>query len=147
MTNIVEPRIVLKCQYVDGIKSVSSNWNAICEDHESELPGIRKLKPGSFNLKLIEPTRYTPPGDLGFKEAAMRSGRSLRSGKDIGQHISLRAKVIEMNGIAVEAWIYRGGLSESSLELLSQPLQALLGVVAGATITAVVAHHERTWLT
>jgi hypothetical protein len=140
-------RISLHCLYVNGIGSVSSNWDKICADHESELPRIREFKPGSFNLKLIDPQSYTPPGDSEFKDTAKRSGRIFCSGPDVGQHIAPRAKVVEMNGIAVEAWIYRGGLTDVSLELLSQPLKSLLGVVANTPVDVVILEHERSWLT
>lgn len=139
-------RFVLKCQYVNGRGSVSANWENICADHVSELPKIRDLKPGSFNLKLVTPLSYSPPGDINYKELARRSGRQFRSGTDGGQHIAPRAKVIEIKGKAVEAWIYRGGLSDCSLELLSQPLQPLLGVAAGEIFDVVMIESEQSLL-
>ena len=126
--------ITLLCSYREhATVHVSSNWTTICQHHETELPDIRVFEPGSFNLTLRKPLTYVPPCDREFKAAAR--GR----GQDGGNHISPLAKVICLNGNSVEAWLYRGGHPNNSLELFSKiRLKEFLRVSAGAEVIVII---------
>jgi hypothetical protein len=53
--------------------------------------------------------------------------------------LSPRAKVIQINGSNVEAWIYRGGHPDSILELISPDrLSDRLGVKSGDGVSLVI---------
>jgi hypothetical protein len=131
-------KINLRCRYTDGLGYVHQHWSTICSDHERELPQIRQFAVGTFNLLLLEPKAYAPPHDREFKEVAKQCGQS------VGQHISRLAKVVELNGKAVEAWIYRGGHSDCTIELLSRErLKEFLGVKSGAEVFVTVEEYEK----
>jgi hypothetical protein len=99
-------------------RHVSSRWAQICADHEEEFPEIRQCFPGTFNIALSE--QYLPPNEAVLRKQAKMRGQSVGRYVD-GNHVSPHAKVVEINGKPVEAWIYRGGhLSRPVLELLSR---------------------------
>lgn len=96
----------------------SSHWNQICADHELEFPRIHQCHSGTLNVELAE--RYEPPDQERYKGMARARGAALGWYED-GNHISPSAKVIEINGKAIEAWIYCGGHNEKPvLELVSE---------------------------
>jgi hypothetical protein len=131
-------KINLRCKCADGHGYVHQNWPTICSHHEGELPHIRQFAVGTFNLLLLEPTIYTPPHDREFKEAAKQRGQIG------GNHISPLAKVIELNGKAIEAWFYRGGHQDCTIELLSRDtLKEFLGVKSGAEVLVTVEEYEK----
>jgi hypothetical protein len=61
-----------------------------------------------------------------------------------GNHLSPRAKIVAINGKAVDAWFYRGGHQNLPvLELISEhKLATLLDVGDGGAITATVIEVE-----
>ena len=131
-------KIVLKCTYVENATGhVGRNWVTICSHHENELPEIRQFEQGSFNLKLRDPQSYEPPKEREYKaEARLR-------GQHDGNHISQLAKVVELNGKAVEARFYRGGHPNNTIELLSKVrLKELLDIRHGAEVIVVVVENE-----
>ncbi len=134
----MQRRVILKCVYRGKATGhVSTHWATICDHHESELPGIRNFIPGSFNLILQEPRTYVPPNDHKFREEARHRGQRE------GNHISPLAKVIELNGRPVEAWLYRGGHPDDSVELLSKiRLKDFLGVLEGTEVIVSIEEHE-----
>jgi CTP-dependent riboflavin kinase len=116
--------ITVKGTYSQGSGWVSSNWENICSKHEEEFPRIRHCYPGTFNIKLDSP--YEPPDENNYKQRA-------------SNYLSPRAKVIEINGNAVEMWIYRGGHPNTILELvLLCQLAHHLSLCHGAAITATI---------
>ena len=98
----------------------SSNWEQICADHEMEFPCIRQCFPGTLNVEL--PEIYEPPEQERYKRMAKERGANQQPPWYInGNHVSPRAKVIEINGKAFEAWIYCGGHHRKPvLELISK---------------------------
>jgi hypothetical protein len=88
---------------------------------------------------MINGTSYAPPDDSQYRRRAMRRGRPVRRYED-GNHLSPRAKVIEMNGKPVEAWIYRGGHRKRPvLELVSdRRLAEYLTLNDGDAVTALI---------
>lgn len=129
---------VLKCTYVENATGhVGGNWATICSHHENELPEIRQFEKGSFNLMLRTPQTYEPPKDRENKDEARQRGQ-----RD-GNHISQLAKVVELNGKAVEARFYRGGHPNDTIELLSKVrLKELLSIGHGAEVIVVVEENE-----
>jgi hypothetical protein len=99
-------------------RHVSSTWSQICAEHEEEFSTIRSCHPGTFNVAVVGAAGYAPPGDKEYRTKAKERGKSVERYID-GNHLSPRAKVIEINGKQVEAWIYRGGHPNSVLELIS----------------------------
>lgn len=132
-------KVILKCGYREHMTGhVASHWATICDHHEGELTGIRGFTPGSFNLKLRDPRTYAPPRDRELKEEARKRGQCG------GNHISQFAKVRELNGKPVEAWLYRGGHPNDSLELLSRiRLRDFLGVADGAEVIVIIEEYEQ----
>lgn len=103
----------------DNTKKVSTDWEQICADHEEEFPMIYKCTEGTFNIITDTDENYEPPDDAQYRVQAKKRGSSVKR-YEHGNHISPRAKVTAINGIPVEAWIYRGGNPEPhTLELLS----------------------------
>jgi CTP-dependent riboflavin kinase len=131
-------KIVLKCTYVEHATGhVGGNWSTICSHHEHELPEIRQFEAGSFNLKLRDPRTYVPPRDREFKEEARQRGQSG------GNHISPLAKAVEVNGKVIEAWLYRGGHPDDTIELLSKiGLKKLLDIAHGAEVVVTIEENE-----
>lgn len=126
-------RTSVQCARVVGTGHVSAQWETICQHHQDDLPGIRELHKGSLNLRLIGGKSYVPPGDAAAKALARLRGQSG------GNHISTRAKIIELNGHPVEMWIYRGGHPDTDLELLSRTLPlSEMGVTANSSVTAII---------
>ena len=114
----------------------SANWKQICTDHEEEFPQIRDCHPGTFNILITGEARYLPPNEHQYRHMAKARGLSVRRYVD-SNHVSPCAKVIEINGNAVEAWLYRGGHGDQpTLELLSRkPLADTLCVQDGDELT------------
>src|SRR5258706_12844816 len=78
-------------------RHVSSRWPQIRAGHEEEFRAIRKFHPGTFNVILICPDAYEPPGETEYRTKARERGRSVGRSID-GNHLSPRAKVVEVNG-------------------------------------------------
>ena len=122
-----------------GSRHVSEKWQQVCADHEDEFPAIRNCCPGTFNVVVPADARYTPPGDSLYRSMAKERGRTVNRYED-ENHISPRAKVVAINGVALEAWIYRGGHGcQPILELLSrQNLAKTLSLQNEDQITLVI---------
>ena len=131
-------QITLRCEYREhATRHVSSNWATICDHHDGELPAIREFAPGSFNLTLLDPRKYVPPRDRELKDESRRRGQSG------GNHISKFAKIVALDGKPVEAWIYRGGHPDNSIELLSKVrLRDFLGASNGVIVLVTIEEHE-----
>jgi CTP-dependent riboflavin kinase len=108
----MERRVTISGKYCPGYGYVSTKWEQICAEHEEEFPKIRECHPGTFNVVMDSP--YTPPGEAEYRRRARERGQSEGRYGD-GNHLSPSAKVIEMNGKTVEAWIYRGGHGDRPL--------------------------------
>ncbi len=115
-SNRVQQRVTVMGTYSRGYGYASNHWEQICAEHEEEFPQIRQCHPGTFNVRMEAP--YKPPGEDEYRRMARERGQTTGRYAD-GNHLSPRAKVIEINGKPVEAWIYRGGHDNTSLELLS----------------------------
>jgi hypothetical protein len=101
-------------------RHVSTHWEQVCADHEDEFPEIRQCSPGTFNVLITDTLAYVPPGEAEYRSRATERGRSVKRYED-GNHLSPRAKMIEINKKPVEAWLYRGGhRSRPVLELVSR---------------------------
>jgi hypothetical protein len=120
-------------------RHVSTHWDQIKADHEEEFPQIHLCHPGTFNMVMTDGAPYTPPDDSEYRRRAKARGRPVKRYED-GNHLSPRAKVIQMNGKTVEAWIYRGGHRDRPvLELVSRcPLAEHLAVHNGDAVTALI---------
>lgn len=115
--NSREPEV--RGQKVSGFGSSSRQWSLICSDHVEEFPMITEMHAGTFNVKLDRNCPYRPPDDSKYIKMAKERGVALGRGYGAGNHISPRAKVIEINGHHIEAWIYRGHNSAHVLELIT----------------------------
>lgn len=73
------------------------------------FPRIHQMAVGTFNVRLIRPARYEP-SDI----------RALREANGDQSCISQAARVVEVNGRSIEAWIYDGGWPDDTVELLSE---------------------------
>lgn len=107
-------------QCEDAHGTVAKQWDRICAQHGDEFPYIRSLKSGTFNVVINEQTPYEPPRDAQYRHIAKQRG----DGYGDGNHISPEARVISINAIRVQSWIYRGGHGNKTLELLSVYLLA-----------------------
>jgi CTP-dependent riboflavin kinase len=123
--------------YSSGTQHSSSHWAQVCADHEDEFPLICECAEGTFNVCMTGDV-YVPPNDEDYRLLAKERGRTVGRYED-GNHLSPRAKVVQINGKHVEAWIYRGGHNKSVLELVSRKkLVELLNLTDGEQITVVV---------
>ena len=118
--------------YVEGWGSATPDWRGrICPMQEKLFPRIHQMAVGTFNVRLTSPARYEP-SDI----------PALRSANGDQSCISQTARVVEINGRPIEAWIYDGGWPDDTVELLSEAtLAKTLGVAPGDKIVFVV--HER----
>ena len=89
-------------------RHASEHWSQLCGDHDQEFPKIHACFPGTFNVLLNPDSLYDPPCDAAYRERAQARGRAVGRYED-GNHLSPQAKIVAINGIPVEAWIYRGG--------------------------------------
>jgi len=95
------------------------------------FPRIRRMAVGTFNIRLSSPCRYEPSDIPALREA--NGDQSC---------ISQAARVVEINGRPIEAWIYDGGWPDDTVELLSEVrLAETLAIVPGDRVVLVV--HER----
>lgn len=135
--------IMIKGRYHRGTKHTSTNWNQICADHEEEFPLIRECVSGTFNISMTGEQEYIPPNDSEYRTKAKKRGESVKR-YEHGNHLASRAKVIEINGQKVEAWIYRGGNPEPSiLELISrQRLAEYLNIQPEDELTVLIKEVE-----
>jgi hypothetical protein len=132
-------RVEIKGRYVVRPNAdTAAHWRQICNEHSEEFSRISTCHPGTFNLILTQPKEYAPPGDLQYRIKAKERGKAV--GRYVyGNHLSPRARVIQINGKDVEAWIYRGGHPDSVLELISPDhLAAKLGVKSGDALSLVI---------
>ncbi len=102
-------------QCEDAHGTVGKQWDRICTQHKDEFPYIQTLERGTFNVVIDENTPYEPPRDAQYRHIAKQRGASYGD----GNHISPEARVISINAIRVQSWIYRGGHGNKTLELLS----------------------------
>lgn len=100
----MERQLALTGRYVRGFGFASTHWEQICADHQMQFPRIGQCYPGTLNITLDDGSAYAPPEEDKYRPT---------------NYISPRAKVIEINGIALDAWIYRGGHGNEVLELIS----------------------------
>lgn len=123
----------------NATRHVSSHWDQVCADHEEEFPAIRECYPGTFNVVLHAGERYTPPGESAYRDRAKARGRPVGR-YEHGNHMSPRARVVEMNGKPVEAWIYRGGHPAGAvIELISfVPLASTVGLQDQDIVTLLI---------
>lgn len=114
----------------DGYVSRRSSWEKICLEHRCEFPEIERCVPGSFNVKIENPPDgYIPPGEGCYLRMAQDAEHQAHP------YVSPRARVTRINGIALTAWIYRGGHCPKVLELLScESIRCRLGVEPGASL-------------
>ena len=86
---------------------------------------------------------YFPPDDLEYRKRAKKRGEPVKR-YEHGNHLSPRARVIEINGQEIAAWIYRGGNPERHiLELVSaQRLAEHLSIQNGDKLTVVIMEVE-----
>ena len=137
----MEKRVTLTGTYSHReSRHVSSNWAQICADHEEEFPEIRACHPGTFNVVLAN--SYRPPDDDALRQKARARGLSVRRYVD-GNHVSPTAKVVEINGKPVDAWIYRGGHGgRPVVELLSRlALADYLRLSDGSSVSLIIVEH------
>jgi hypothetical protein len=107
--------------------------------HEEEFPTIHECHPGTFNIILRAGERYTPPGESAYIDRAKARGRTVGRYED-GNHLSPLARVVEINGKPVEAWIYHGGHNAGAvIELISRvPLAATIGLQDQDIVTLLI---------
>jgi CTP-dependent riboflavin kinase len=120
---------ILKGKYTRGFKYAATNWEQICRDHETEFRQIRGCHPGTFNITLE--AVYTPPGEDRYRTPERRN------------YISPCAKIVEINGKQIDAWIYRGGHNDTNLELLAAfKLADELCLAEGDKVTLIVVEYH-----
>ena len=121
--------IRLEGVYVQGWGSATPDWHRrICPMQEQLFPCIHQMAVGTFNVRLTSPGRYEP-SDI----------RTLRQANGDQSCISQVARVVEINGRLLEAWIYDGGWPDDTVELLSEVrLAETLGARPGDRIVLVV---------
>jgi hypothetical protein len=130
---------IIKGRYGRGKDWAAKNFDALIADHMEEFPDIACCAPGTLNVLLEDPPDYAPPCDNKWKALARKRGAS--SGKyTAGHHISPLAKVVEINGVPLVAWIYRGGHEvggeDHALELMARErISERLGLTPGAGVT------------
>lgn len=135
--------ITVKGIYRSGTGHASTNWNQVCADHEEEFPLIRECVAGTFNIAMAKTSEYIPPDDSIYRTRAKKRGESVKR-YEHGNHLAPCAKVVEINGQKVEAWLYRGGNpAPYTLELISrQRLAEHLNIQNGDELTVVIKEVE-----
>jgi hypothetical protein len=132
----MEQYVTVTGRYFRGFSWASSHWDDICAEHCEEFPRIAACYPGTLNLILPDDAGYVPPGEALYRKMAKKRGKGVNTYED-GNYLSPLAKVVELNGVAVEAWIYRGGHPENVLEMLAlYPLVMRLALRPGDRVTA-----------
>jgi len=132
--------VEVKGRKAKGTESSTRNWPQICADHVEEFSQIMEMHEGTFNVALEQNCTYRPPRDDDYLKMAKVRGIPVRRYGD-GNHISPRAKVIEINGIPIEAWIYRGGHGPRVLELISREnISTSFGISDGDTVHLKIEH-------
>ena len=111
-------KVIVRGKKTRGTRSSTRNWSQICADHVEEFPLIQEMECGTFNVALEVGCNYRPPDDTKYEQMARNRGCSVDRYGD-GNHISPRAKVIEINEQSFEAWIYRGHNQARVLELIA----------------------------
>lgn len=129
--------------YRSGTKHTSTNWNQICADHEEEFPLIHECVAGTFNISMTKTSEYMPPADSLYRSRAKKRGEAVGR-YEHGNHLAPCAKVVEINGQEVEAWLYRGGNPEPyTLELISrQKLTEHLNIQNGDELAVLIQEVE-----
>ncbi len=118
----------LRGEYVSGWRSASENWDDdIVANQKDDLPTIEEMCRGTFNIRLIEPAEYTPAD---IPQIRARKG---------GSCISRLAKVTQINGSPIEAFIYDGGWPPNTIELIARVnISQTLGLSLEDSVTVVI---------
>lgn len=133
-------KVIVRGKKTRGTRSSTRNWPQICSDHVEEFPQIRQMQKGTFNVALEQGCNYRPPGDSKYEQMARDRGNSVNRYGD-GNHISPRAKVVEVNDQPFEAWIYRGHNKLHVLELIAyKRISETFGISDGDKVLLTVEH-------
>ena len=95
------------------------NWKRMLIAHWDECPEIEIFAQGTFNVQLVDPSFWIPPHDtscrINARSRGIMRGRIPETGADFlycGNYIHPTARVISINGVAVEGRLYYPGVSE-----------------------------------